>query len=130
MKQYIFEVEKTKTGYSAGAKNFEEYPVASTGSTLAELKQNLLYACQGYNEYLRKEAVTGDMIVLEIDIPQLFEFYKEINASGLAKRTGMNTSVISQYANGHRKPSEKQARRILEGIRELGKELSELELAY
>jgi predicted transcriptional regulator len=56
-------------------------------------------------------------------------FYKEINASALGKRIGMHKSLISEYVNGKRKPSEKQVQKILGDVKELAKKLSALNLA-
>jgi hypothetical protein len=36
----------------------------------------------------------------------------------------MHKSLLSEYVNGKRQPSEKQAEKVLQGIRDLGKELS------
>jgi hypothetical protein len=40
----------------------------------------------------------------------------------------MNPALLSQYVQGSKKPSEKQKRKILEGIHQIGKELSEIDL--
>jgi len=40
----------------------------------------------------------------------------------------MNQSLLSQYVNGIKKPSEKQARRILEGVVNFGRELSHIQV--
>jgi len=46
-----------------------------------------------------------------------------INAKFLAKRIGMNETLLSQYVQGTKKPSAKQTGKILNGIHEIGKEL-------
>lgn len=40
----------------------------------------------------------------------------------------MNESLLSQYVKGVKTPSQKQLDRILKGIHEIGKELSEIHL--
>ncbi|MOA67418.1 hypothetical protein D3C78_1945830 [compost metagenome] len=65
---------------------------------------------------------------MKYDLASFFEFYKEINVSALGKRIGMQKTLLSEYKNGNRKPSDKQVNKILTGIKELGRELSELEL--
>lgn len=40
----------------------------------------------------------------------------------------MNPTLLSQYVQGYKKPSEKQKMKILMGIHQIGKELSEIEL--
>jgi len=38
--------------------------------------------------------------------------------------------MVSQYVQGHKKPSNKQTKKILEGINQIGLELSEINLIY
>ena len=79
-------------------------------------------------EALNKKLIADDQITIKYDLPQFFEYYKEINAKAIAKRVGINASLLSQYVNGKKRPSDKQVKKILIGIRDLGKELIELEL--
>jgi predicted RNase H-like HicB family nuclease len=113
-------VEKTKTGYSAYAR---DYPLYSVGKTLVQLKSRLLEAL---NLYFEKEGktVTENDLRIRLDLPQFFEFYNVINAKALSERIGMNQSLLAQYINGHKKPSEAQTERILKGIRQIGNELA------
>lgn len=117
-------VEKTDTGYSAYA---ESYPVYTTGRTAAELLKNIKEAI---NFYLEDEGafVNQDDIKLNIDFSLFFQHYKVLNARFLAKRIGMNPTLLSQYVRGRKSPSAKQADKILQGIHEIGKELAELNL--
>ncbi len=117
-------VEKTNTGFSAFAK---DYPVTTTGKTITELQKNILDALNFYFEDENKK-VTNDDINLEIDLKQFFQYYKVINAKFLAERISMNPTLLSQYVQGRKKPSTSQTERILGGINEIGKELSELRL--
>jgi transcriptional regulator with XRE-family HTH domain len=68
-------------------------------------------------------------IKLEIEFKQFFQFYRVINAKFLADRIGMNPTLLSQYVQGRKKPSLLQTEKILNGIREVGRELSELSFA-
>ena len=117
-------VEKTRTGYSAYSENF---PVATTGKTIDKLKRNLLEALILYFEDSGKTISAGN-IALTLDLPQFFEYYRVINAKALSKRIEMNQSLLAQYISGIKKPSTRQTERILSGIRELGKELSDIHL--
>jgi DNA-binding transcriptional regulator YdaS (Cro superfamily) len=51
-----------------------------------------------------------------------------INAKFLAKKIGMNATLLSQYVSGTKKPSSKQTEKILRGIQQIGQELSEINL--
>ncbi len=48
----------------------------------------------------------------------------------LADKIGMNPTLLSQYIQGHKHPSDTQAEKILYDIHEIGQELSEIILIY
>ncbi|HZV70605.1 MAG TPA: hypothetical protein VFG10_13720 [Saprospiraceae bacterium] len=72
--------------------------------------------------------ITQENIILEVDLKQFFKYYRVINAKFLAERIGMNESLLSQYVKGRKKPSRQQIERIINGINEIGIELSELRM--
>ena len=117
-----FVVEKTSTGYSAYCKH---EAIFTTGSTIAELNANILEATNLHFEEDGK-SVTMDDIAIELDLKQLFEYFKVINAKHLARRIHMNETLLNQYVKGKKKPSEKQLNRILEGINQIGTELRDI----
>lgn len=122
MKKISIIVEKTETGYSAYA---EEYPVYTVGNNLDELKSNILEAINLYFED-EKRTVTAEDLKITLDLPQFFEFYKVINAKALSERIGMNQSLLAQYIKGNKKPSPAQVQRIMKGVQQIGRELSEI----
>lgn len=128
MSKITFIVEKTNDGFSAFAKR-ENLPVATSADTMAALKTNIVDAYNSYAELKGLKEITINDIVIQLDLHQLFEFYKEINASALGSRIGMDKTLISQYVNGHKKPGSKQISKILDGIKQLGQELASLELS-
>lgn len=65
-------------------------------------------------------------IQFEYDLESFFDFYKVINAKALSERIGMNQSLLAQYIKGIKKPSAAQTKRILEGVHQIGKELTEV----
>ena len=66
----------------------------------------------------------------EIDFKQFFQYYKVLNSRFLADKIGMNPTLLSQYVQGHKKPSSSQTKKILTGIHQIGQELSEINLIY
>jgi transcriptional regulator with XRE-family HTH domain len=124
MKKIDFTVETTNTGYSAFADNYDIYTV---GGDWADLEFNILEATNLWFEEEGK-VVTMDNIRMNLDLPQFFEFYSIINASALCKRIKMNQSLLAQYISGHKKPSPAQLGRILNGIRQVGRELAEINI--
>ena len=116
-------VEKTNTGYSAYA---EKYAVYTVGSSLEELKENMLEALNLYFEKQGKAIVENDLKI-SLNLPQFFEFYKVINAKALSERIGINQSLLAQYIKGNKKPSPTQTQRILKGVQQVGQELAAIQ---
>lgn len=123
-----FIVERTGTGYSAHAENFEKYPVTTSADTMAELKTNIVDALNTWLDFQGKPLAGAADIAVKIDLQQIFAFYKELNAKAIGKRAGISETLLSDYVNGRKQPSQKQAQRILTGIQSLGRELAALEL--
>ena len=117
-------VEKTDTGFSAYS---DKYPVFTTGKSIADLINNAFEATELYFEDQDVKINHSD-IKLEIDFQQFFQYYKVLNAKFLAEKIGMNATLLSQYVQGHKKPSDKQTEKILAGIHQIGQELSGLNL--
>jgi len=118
-------VEKTATGYSAYS---ERYPVYTTGKSVKELVNNLVEAFNFYFKEAEKEiAINASSLAMSFSIPSLFELYP-INVKHFAERVGINYTLLSQYVQGRKKPSEKQTEKIVEGLQEVGKELSQVQL--
>ena len=117
-------IEKTNTGFSAYSV---DHPVFSTGASMAELIDNCIEA---FTLYFKDEEFDPVRLSFEIDFKQFFQYYKVINSKALAEKIGMNPTLLSQYIRGHKKPSQKQSRKILYGINRIGQELSEMKVIY
>lgn len=124
MKKITMTVEKTDTGFSAFS---EDYPIFTTGQSIPELINNTYEATDFYFEE-ESSKINANDIKFEIDFKQFFKYYKVINSKFLAEKIGMNASLLSQYVQGHKKPSPKQAEKILSGIHQIGQELSGINL--
>jgi predicted RNase H-like HicB family nuclease len=119
-------VEITDTGFSAYS---DDYPIFTTGRTITELMDNAYEAINLYFED-EKIQISHENLKFEIDFKQFFQYYKVLNSKFLADKIGMNPTLLSQYVQGHKKPSEAQTEKILTGIHQIGKELSEINLIY
>ncbi len=113
-------LEKTNTGFSAYA---EDYPIFTSGESMAELQDN---AQEAIDLYYEDKPLDSYHVVFEIDFVQFFKYYKVLNAKFLAEKIKMNPTLLSQYIRGHKKPSKKQTEKILNGIQQIGRELAEL----
>lgn len=123
-KKIVMMLEKTDTGFSAYAL---KYPIYTTGKTITELLDNAFEAANLYFEE-EKIQVPHDSIKFEIDFKQFFKYYRVLNSKFLAERIGMNPTLLSQYVQGHKKPSSNQRDKILLGIQQIGHELSQINL--
>jgi len=119
-------VEKTETGFSAFSV---DTPIFTTGKTVPELINNSYEAAQLYFEE-EKINISHENIKFEVDFRQFFKYYKVLNSKFLAEKIGMNPTLLSQYVQGHKKPSDKQTEKILTGIHQIGQELSEMNLIF
>ena len=59
-----------------------------------------------------------------VGISRIFLTHPELNASAVARRLGIQQSLLAQYIRGLKKPSAERERKILETIRDIGTELS------
>lgn len=124
MKKLKVIVEKTSTGYSAYA---DKYPFYTTGNDVKELIKNILEAANFYFEEVGEKPISQQNLDMSFTIASLFELYP-INVRHFADRIGMNYTLLSQYVQGRKKPSEKQTYKIVEGLKEVGRELSTMNL--
>lgn len=125
-KKINMSVEKTDTGFSAFS---EDYPIFTTGKTITDLIDN---AYEATNLYFEDEEIriTHENLRFEIDFKQFFQHYRVLNSKFLADKIGINPTLLSQYVQGHKKPSVAQTEKILLGIHQIGQELSEINLIY
>ena len=57
---------------------------------------------------------------------RIFIEHPELNASAIARRLGISHSLFAQYISGTKKPSETRLNQILEQIRAIGRDLSQI----
>ena len=122
MKKIRITVEKTNTGYSAGA---EKLPVYTAGDSLKEIRINMVDAINLHFDDPDRTVKASDLDLV-LDLNSYFNHYRVINAKALSERLGMNQSLLAQYIKGIKRPSPKQTLRIMKGVNQLGKELTEL----
>ncbi|MBK9106812.1 MAG: type II toxin-antitoxin system HicB family antitoxin [Saprospiraceae bacterium] len=117
-------IEKTRTGFSAYS---EKLPIYTTGKNLAELIGNAYEATELYFED-KKNNSPKFVIRYTIDFKQFFQYYRVLNAKVIAEKIGMNPTLLSQYVQGKKNPSQQQTERIINAIHEIGIELSTINL--
>ncbi len=117
-----------------GEKNFSCFVVDDTpgflltgyGYSAKEAIEDLYVAEKEMREILEEQG--KEMPELEFkfrfDIGSFFNYYNYLNVTGVAKRIGMNASVLRRYATGAKTPKAKTMQRIEECLHDLGKELN------
>jgi len=117
-------VVKEDSGYSAYAKVANEF-IGTQADNYNHLKAMILDAV---NLSFEGKGIlyTIDEIEFKYDLESFFDFYKVINAKALSERIGMNQSLLAQYIKGIKKPSSSQTKRILQGVQQIGRELSDV----
>jgi hypothetical protein len=61
-----------------------------------------------------------------VGISRFFLTHPELNASAVARRMGIQQSLLAAYISGTKKPSHAREVEILDAIRQIGKELAEI----
>lgn len=122
VKKHIVIIEITPTGLSAYIRGLSG--IATTGTDLSEIKNNITEALELYYEEEPKKVKVS--IAYQVDFKQFFKYYSILNQKTLAAKIGMDNSLMSQYIRGTKVPSEKQLSKISNGIKQVGRELAEL----
>jgi hypothetical protein len=117
-------VIKEGVGYSATSTIKSRF-IATEAETFENLKTRFLDALNFTFEELEAQ-YTLDDLKFKFDLESFFDFYKVINAKALSERIGMNQSLLAQYIKGIKKPSPAQTKRILKGVQQIGRELTEV----
>lgn len=123
--KFEIQVEITNTGYSAYSTIAFGETIFTTGDNITELIDHLVESLNLLLED-RNQYIDSSNLILNLDFKQFFDFYKVLNAKYLAERIGMNPSLLSQYINGKKLPSEKQKIKLLHGLNTIGNELIQL----
>lgn len=124
MNQVSATILKEDTGYSATLELGKDF-IATEGESMTELKENLNEALE---LALGQDSLNDIQINYHYDIASFFAFYRILNAKSLAERIGMHQSLLAQYISGTKIPSQKQIARIIEGVHQIGRELSESDI--
>ena len=121
-------VTKERKGYSASTSMPGKF-IGTQGENLADLKTGILDAL---NLAFKRKGFrfNENEIILKPDLRSFFTFYRVLNAKALSERIGMNQSLLAQYIQGIKKPSQAQTQRILRGVKQVGKELASIQFLF
>ncbi|GLB48693.1 type II toxin-antitoxin system HicB family antitoxin [Neptunitalea lumnitzerae] len=126
---YVY-VEKAEDGTYWGTSKNIPGVVSAFGNSLEELKSNFKTAFADYIEVATEEqedwlaeVANCTNFVYELDLASFFKLVPEIKISAIAKKAGVNASLMRQYVTGKANASEERTKQIEQAIHELGKEL-------
>lgn len=132
-KKVILIIEASSTGFGIYG---EDFPITAYGETVEAAKKDLENAIADVLDFCKKEGRTPDPALnngnlefaYKYDIASIFDHFGMLDATGLAKKIGMNPSLLRQYKSGHALASDKQKQKIERGLHELGRELLSVRL--
>lgn len=111
--------------------DLDDFTVMGTGSTVAEAMSDFENSVKEVVESYETDKLPAELRNFKweyrYDIASLFDYYSFINVSALAKRIGINSSLMRQYKGGQY-ISKSQMSKIEKALREIGSELSSVSL--
>ena len=103
---------------------------STAGNSEIEIRDNLKDLITDFLENEGKEikawdGLTANDVEFEFvyDLSAFFDTFEAIKISSLAKNSGINQSLMRQYATGSKQPSVQQAKKIEMAIHQLGQSL-------
>jgi predicted RNase H-like HicB family nuclease len=127
-------IEKTKTGYAAWIS--ELAGCVGTGATVDLVKKGITEAVQMHLNGMKEDGLcipevfsTPYTLCFSFDVETFLNHYNTIfTKRALSRITGINESLLSQYAAGHKRPRRAQSKKIENGIHQLARELLQVTL--
>lgn len=134
MKHFIVSIEKDTDGsYIAYNVDDSDFTLLGRGASVSEARADFNNSIQEIQSSFQDRgiAVPEELTAVpefKFDLSSLFEYYSMINVSAFARYLGINPALMRQYKKGDVYVSEKQLKKIEEGIHTLGKELANLSI--
>lgn len=96
------------------------------GATVKAAKENLMVCLEDAREELEENGGTAEAIDFryQYDLQSFFEYFSFLNVTEIAKRAGINPSLMRQYVRGIKNAGEKTYSRLSACMTEISKELS------
>ena len=119
--------------YSAATTD-ERIDCIATGRSLEELRINFERSLKLHLQGMKED---GEDIPAEFSEDYELVYYltgkalmhyvdQYVTRKALSRETGINLQQLSHYAKGHRNPRPEMQEKIIQGIRNIGKQLSEI----
>ncbi len=122
-----FIIEKSFDGfYSCYTHHqFDGFGLLGYGDTAEQAKKDLLSLYEEIKKDRLQEGKQMPEITFEwrYDLQSFFNYFSVLNVSELARKSGINASLLRQHRNGLAKASESQYDKITKCIHQIGHEL-------
>ncbi|CAG5068520.1 hypothetical protein DYBT9623_01251 [Dyadobacter sp. CECT 9623] len=117
-------------------ENIPNYLPVTSGKTQEEVTGNLKELLEDFitedgTAHDQWQSISIEDIEFEYvyDLSAFFEIFDDVKVGAIAKRAGINPSLVRHYVAGTKYPSAAQAKKIEDAIHELGEKLREVVLA-
>jgi hypothetical protein len=126
-------LEINKDGFWARVEGKGNYLPNGYGETKQEALDNLVEVIKDYQAHEGKndkfwKVIDANKIEWDVhhDLQAFFEEYDFLNVSAIARRAGLNSSLVRQYASGVKHPSSEQVKKIEIAVHKIARELQEV----
>jgi len=123
-------IEASSTGFGVYCPDLPG--ITGYGKTVKEAKDDLVSALgetiKAYGKQVPKELQGAIAFTYKYDIASIFDYFGMLDATNLAKKIGINPSLLRQYKSGITTASDKQKQKIETGLHQLGRELLSIRL--
>ncbi|MDH6356963.1 pilus assembly protein HicB [Parabacteroides sp. PF5-9] len=124
----VFVIEKASDGFYScyTDQEFEGFGLFGYGDSVEEAKADLQKAYDEIKEMNAEDGKETPVIEFEwkYDLQSFFNYFTILNVSELARKTGINPSLLRRYKNGLAQASEKQYGKIMASVHAIGNELA------
>ena len=125
MKKLTLIIEKSDNGLLWGRVKYKNNLLVEKATSIISLMRKMKRLLADFHN-LENDKIHFD---LAYDLTVLFEQKDFLNISGIAKMANINASLLRQYAAGLKFPSPDKAAEIESVIRNIGKELSNINIS-
>ncbi|MCE7061222.1 hypothetical protein [Dyadobacter sp. CY343] len=129
-------IEKGDNELWGRIENVPDYLPVTSGKTLDEVTDNLKELLEDFiiedgkaHDQWRSIGIEDIEFDYVYDLSAFFEIFDDVKVGAIAKRAGINPSLVRHYVAGTKYPSAVQAKKIEDAIHELGEKLREVVLA-
>ena len=129
-------IEKSEGLLWARIEGRKDYLPVTAGKTVKEVFDNLRMLIEDHKKHEGKndkfwKKINPKTVEFDIryDVQAFFEEYDFLNVSAIAKRAGLNPSLVRQYVSGIKYPSANQVKKIEAAVHKLAKELQGVSFA-